>query len=260
MLILTLILPWTTALFTRFMGGSAGDFIGLAEALPEAIRGLLTGLPSVGNAEQVGRLLVGASVFAPLMLMSLVIGLSWNRKRWLISAAIFHVIFAFFFTTVFTNIAGLGTGMIYSLGYWLEQQGVRRGSQPQYYYLLIIMPTYEFLPIVGTVSAMFAGVTCFWKSRRKRLVRKTKLSAKDKSRRSWMPTSSTRGTKMPPVRRPTGPMTMRAPEPSQKTRSSPLQAVKILAYRLRPLPAPRRKTMGSLAASPSSFCWHGGQY
>ena len=168
-LILTLILPWTTALFTRFMGGSAGDFIGLAEALPEAIRGLLTGLPSVGNAEQVGRLLVGASVFAPLMLMSLVIGLSWNRKRWLISAAIFHVIFAFFFTTVFTNIAGLGTGMIYSLGYWLEQQGVRRGSQPQYYYLLIIMPTYEFLPIVGTVSAMFAGVTCFWKSRRKRL-------------------------------------------------------------------------------------------
>lgn len=169
-LILTLILPWTTALFTRFMGGSAGDFIALAEILPEAIRGLLTSLPNVGSAEHVGRLLVGISVFAPLMLLSVVIGLSWNRKRWLISAAIFHVIFAFFFTTVFTNIAGLGTGMIYSLGYWLEQQGVRRGSQPQYYYLLIIMPTYEFLPIVGAVSAMFAGVTCFWKSRRKRLV------------------------------------------------------------------------------------------
>ena len=169
-LIFTLILPWTTALFTRFMGGSAADFVGLAEALPQAIHGLLTGLPSIGTAEQVGRLLVGIAVFAPLMLLSVVTGLSWNRKRWLISAAIFHSIFAFFFTTVFTNIAGLGTGMIYSLGYWLEQQGVRRGSQPQYYYLLIIMPTYEFLPIVGTVSAMFAGVTCFWKSRRKRLL------------------------------------------------------------------------------------------
>lgn len=169
-LILTLILPWTTALFIRFMGGSAGDFMTLAESLPEGIRGLLTSLPNVGGAEQVGQLLVGVSVFAPLMALSLVIGLSWNRKRWLISAAIFHVIFAFFFTTVFTNIAGLGTGMIYSLGYWLEQQGVRRGSQPQYYYLLVIMPTYEFLPIVGTVSAMFAGVTCFWKSRRKRLL------------------------------------------------------------------------------------------
>ena len=169
-LILTLILPWTTALFARFMGGSAGDFIALAESLPEAIRAALTNLPNVGGPEQVGQLLVGALVFAPLMTLSLAIGLSWNRKRWLISAAIFHVIFAFFFTTVFTNIAGLGTGMIYSLGYWLEQQGVRRGSQPQYYYLLIIMPTYEFLPIVGSVSAMFAGVTCFWKSRRKRLV------------------------------------------------------------------------------------------
>ncbi len=169
-LILTLILPWTTALFTRFMGGSADDFTGLAESFPEAVRALLMGLPNIGDAEQVGRLLVGISVFAPLMLLSVVIGLSWNRKRWLISSAIFHVIFAFFFTTVFTNIAGLGTGMIYSLGYWLEQQGVRRGSQPQYYYLLIIMPTYEFLPIVGSVSAMFAGVTCFWKSRRKRLV------------------------------------------------------------------------------------------
>ena len=169
-LVLTLILPWTTALFTRFMGGSANDFIALADSLPAAVRAGLTGLPNVGGPEQVGQLLVGALVFAPLMSLSLAIGLSWNRKRWLISATIFHVIFAFFFTTVFTNIAGLGTGMIYSLGYWLEQQGVRRGSQPQYYYLLVIMPTYEFLPIVGSVSAMFAGVTCFWKSRRKRLV------------------------------------------------------------------------------------------
>ncbi len=169
-LILTLVLPWTTALFTRFMGGSASDFIALADSLPEAVRAALTNLPNVGGPEQVGQLLVGVLIFAPLMSLSVVIGLSWNRKRWLISAAIFHVIFAFFFTTVFTNIAGLGTGMIYSLGYWLEQQGVRRGSQPQYYYLLIIMPTYEFLPIVGSVSAMFAGVTCFWKSRRKRLL------------------------------------------------------------------------------------------
>ncbi len=169
-LILTLILPWTTALFTRLMGGSNSDFVNLAESLPAGIYGILQGLPSLGGAVQVGQFLVGASVFMPLFLLSLVIGLTWNWKRWLIALAIFHIIFAFFFTTVFTNIAGLGTGMIYSLGYWLEQQGVRRGSQPQYYYLLLIMPTYEFLPIVGTVSAMFAGVTCFWKSRRRRLI------------------------------------------------------------------------------------------
>ncbi len=169
-LIITLILPWTTALFTRLMGGSNSDFATVAESLPEGIYNFLLSLPSLDGAAQVGQFLAGASVFVPLITLSFAIGLAWNWKRWLKSAAIFHVIFAFFFTTVFTNIAGLGTGMIYSLGYWLEQQGVRRGSQPQYYYLLVIMPTYEFLPIVGTVSAMFAGVTCFWKSRRKRLI------------------------------------------------------------------------------------------
>ncbi len=166
----TLILPWTTALFTRLMGGASSDFVTLAEALPANLTGLLQNLPGMGGASQVGQFVVGISVFLPLFALALVIGLSWNWRRWLMAAAIFHSLFAFFFTTVFTNIAGLGTGMIYSLGYWLEQQGVRRGSQPQYYYLLLIMPTYEFLPIVGTVSAMFAGVAGFWKSRRKRLI------------------------------------------------------------------------------------------
>ncbi len=174
-LIGTLILPWTTALFVRMMGGSSLAFAGVAESLPDVLYSLFAILPNMGSASQVGQFLVGVFAFAPLAILSIVIGLSWNWKRWLISAAIFHIIFAFFFTSVFTNIAGLGTGMIYSLGYWLEQQGVRRGSQPQYYYLLIILPTYEFLPIVGSVSAMFAGVTCFWKSRRERFIEAEKL-------------------------------------------------------------------------------------
>ena len=169
-LIVTLILPWTTALFMRFMGGSGTDFAAFGESLPEGLYTLAAGFPNLGSYAQVGQFLVGVTVFVPLLMLSLFVGLSWNWKRWLTSAAIFHVIFAFFFTSVFTNIAGLGTGMIYSLGYWLEQQGVRRGSQPQYYYLLIIMPTYEFLPIIGSVSAMFAGITCYWRSRRDRII------------------------------------------------------------------------------------------
>ncbi len=169
-LILTLILPWTTALFVRLMGGSSEAYAALADSLPVGLYDLLAYLPNTGSASQIGQFLVGGFAFAPLVLISLAIGLAWNWKRWLVCSAVFHLIFAFFFTTVFTNIAGLGTGMIYSLGYWLEQQGVRRGSQPQYYYLLIILPTYEFLPIVGSVSAMFAGVTCFWKARRKRII------------------------------------------------------------------------------------------
>ena len=170
-LIVTLILPWTTALFIRMMGGSGGDYANLAQSLPEGILSFLSSLPNLGSATQVGQFLVGAVAFTPLAILSLVIGITWNWKRWLIAAAVFHLLFAFFFTTVFTNIAGLGTGMIYSLGYWLEQQGVRRGSQPQFYYLLVILPTYEFLPIVGSVSAMFAGITCYWKSRRQQIVK-----------------------------------------------------------------------------------------
>lgn len=172
-LMLTLILPWTTALFTRMMGGSGEAFAALAGSLPAGVNNLLAAMPGVGDA--VGQFLAGASVFLPLALLSLSIGLAWNKRRWLISAAIFHLIFAIFFTSVFTNIAGLGSGMIYSLGYWLEQQGVRRGSQPQYYYLLIILPTYTFLPIVGSVSAMFAGITCYWKARRERIIEEEAL-------------------------------------------------------------------------------------
>ncbi len=166
-LIITLILPWTTALFTRMLGGSSEAFFALADSLPAGLNDLLAGLPGVGSS--VGQFLAGAAVFLPLALLSVVIGLTWSARRWLISAAIFHILFAIFFTSVFTNIAGLGTGMIYSLGYWLEQQGVRRGSQPQYYYLLIILPTYAFLPIVGSLTAMFAGITCYWQARRERI-------------------------------------------------------------------------------------------
>jgi DNA-binding beta-propeller fold protein YncE len=82
-------------------------------------------------------------------------GLCWNPRAWIACAVTFYGIFAFFFTTVFTNPTGIVSGAVGSLGYWLEQQGVRRGSQPQYYYLMIQMPIYEFLPMIG---ATFAGV------------------------------------------------------------------------------------------------------
>ncbi len=168
-IIASLILPWTTALFPRLMGGSADAHTQLAQALPEAVYNIIISLPGLGSSESVGGFLLGFYAFVPLFALMALIGLTWNWKRWLTSAIIFHVLFAFFFTSVFTNISGLASGMVYSLGYWLEQQGVRRGSQPQYYYLLIILPIYEYLPIVGSLSAMFAGLTRFWTQRRKRL-------------------------------------------------------------------------------------------
>ncbi len=166
----TLILPWATAFVPYLMRGTPADVAQVANSLPTPIFTFIaTYVPRVGSAEQIGQFLLHLYAWVPLMALSISIGLMWNWRRWLIASAIFHVLFAFFFTTIFTNIAGLATGMIYSLGYWLEQQGVRRGSQPQYYYLLIIMPFYEFLPVIGGVLSMFAGMGVFWRWRRKSL-------------------------------------------------------------------------------------------
>lgn len=94
----------------------------------------------------------GAFLVATLIL-GIVIGLWWNRRRWLIAGIIFHAIFLFLYTSVFTNPGGWASGMIGSLGYWLEQQAVERGSQPVYYYLFIV-PFYEFLSVTFSLLAI----------------------------------------------------------------------------------------------------------
>jgi predicted membrane-bound mannosyltransferase/DNA-binding beta-propeller fold protein YncE len=109
-------------------------------------------------------------IVLPFFMISASVGLSWNWKRWLPACAVFLGLFGFFFTTVFSNQYGLVTGMIGSLGYWLEQQGVRRGSQPQYYYVLTQLPVYEFLPLIGAMLAGVTGLSSLWKWRRERTV------------------------------------------------------------------------------------------
>lgn len=99
-----------------------------------------------------------ATVFIPLMIISAAIGLVWNWRRWAISAGIFYGIFVPLFTTMFTNGGGFFSGAVGSLGYWLEQHGVQRGSQPWYFYLLVQTPIYEFLPAIGVLIAAGFGV------------------------------------------------------------------------------------------------------
>jgi len=114
----------------------------------------------------------------PVLLLSVVLGLAWGAQpkgtgeasgsgdwaervllnnRWWIIGGVYYALFMFFFTTMFTNGNGLGTGIVGSLGYWLEQQGVRRGSQPDYYYALVMVPIYEFLPLLLTLAAGGVG-------------------------------------------------------------------------------------------------------
>ncbi len=86
-------------------------------------------------------------ITAALLFLGIGIGTWWGGRRWLICAGIFWVPVLTLFTTLFTNGQGIGTGVVGQLGYWLSQQGVKRGGQPWYYYLALF-PLYEFLPIL----------------------------------------------------------------------------------------------------------------
>ena len=98
-----------------------------------------------------------AVVLLFLIILSIIIGLLWDWKRWLVNAVIFWGIYVIFYSSLFTNWTGPAVGLVGSLGYWLVQQGVQRGNQPWYYYLLIQIPLYEFLPAIGFGLAAYFG-------------------------------------------------------------------------------------------------------
>ncbi len=98
---------------------------------------------------------VFALTFAVLFGIGAVIGVRWNRPVWIRSAILFWGIFVVLYTTFFSNIPGVSSGIIGSLRYWVDQQGVARGGQPWYYYLALL-PLYEFLVVgVGLASAVY---------------------------------------------------------------------------------------------------------
>ncbi len=81
------------------------------------------------------------------------LGLWWDSRAWLISIGIFGGITVVLFTTVLSNSLGLGTGFVGSLGYWLVQQEVQRGSQPPGYYFFVTS-FYEYLPMLLSLVAI----------------------------------------------------------------------------------------------------------
>ena len=104
--------------------------------------------------------LIHSGIFlAATVLISIGLGVWWKGKFWITQAVIFYAIFTIFFTTFFTNGIGFFTGLIGSLGYWLSQQGVQRGSQPYYYYAFITIPMYEYLAALGTLLGVIIGIT-----------------------------------------------------------------------------------------------------
>jgi len=103
-------------------------------------------------------LLISAGFVAVMFGISIAIGLWWNKRLWVFQAIFFYGIFTLFYTTFFTNGVGFFTGLVGSLGYWLEQQGVNRGQQPWYYYAFVQLPIYEYLAVLGSALAVYFGI------------------------------------------------------------------------------------------------------
>jgi len=141
----TLVLPQLAPFLIAFLEGYLNVHIPTTAGEVQAMSGDMRSLLIIG-----GFLLL-------MFLISAAIGLLWNPEKWWKTALIFWVPYTILYTTVFTNSDGFFTGTIGSLGYWIAQQEVQRGSQPWYYYLLIQIPMYEFLPALGFLLALVLG-------------------------------------------------------------------------------------------------------
>ena len=138
-LLFTLSLPMGAALLSIFQDTFLLSWSNLV--LSQSVGSLNIGAPMGGG------LVVAAVVVGLLLWISAYYGVKWLRSVWWTCAGIFWVVLVLLYTTFFTNPVGIFSGVWKSLGYWLVQQGVARGEQPIYYYL-IITPLYEFLPLL----------------------------------------------------------------------------------------------------------------
>ena len=131
--------------FKWFLGWTDADF---ARHMFTINLGPLSRHENVTREEFVGFLTVAGLIGA-----TAVVGLRWNLRSWLIAGGVFYIIYGLLYTTFLTNPDGFGSGIWGSLDYWLAQQDVKRGGQPFYYYLLLL-PIYEFLPLIIAFPAV----------------------------------------------------------------------------------------------------------
>ncbi|HUG33299.1 MAG TPA: flippase activity-associated protein Agl23, partial [Anaerolineales bacterium] len=143
--ILTFTLPQLTAFILETL-----QKLGVANVV------IPTDAASVTQLDSFSMIVMG-SVLAILFAITIAIGMLWDREWWKYGL-LYWGVFTIFYTTVFTNPGGFFTGVVGSLGYWLVQQGVERGSQPEYYYWLVQIPMYEFLPAIGALTAVGMGL------------------------------------------------------------------------------------------------------
>ena len=117
----------------------------------------MLGWDPLDYSSSIGLLRTGL-VLGLFIVLSAVLGILWNPRLWLKNAFLFYAIYVFFYTSMFTNGSGFFSGIIGSLGYWLNQQGEQRGSQPWYYFALLQIPIYEYLALLGSFLALYFGL------------------------------------------------------------------------------------------------------
>lgn len=104
---------------------------------------------------------VAVVIFTFFFIISVALGLSWQRRPWLIGAGLFYGLYITLYSTFFTNLQGIGTGAWGSVGYWIVQHFKGRIQQPLFYYPYLLS-VYEFLPLLlSIVTALF-----LWRKRR----------------------------------------------------------------------------------------------
>ena len=153
--------PWRTGIFLLIIPAQLTFFYcffltGLVN-LQSMVDGLLPGGISVDastNAVPVNYLVAGGLLLAGLNL-SIYLGVRWLGGRWLAIAGLFYFLWAAVYTTLFTNVAGVFSGVWQGMGYWIAQQDVARGDQPWYYYF-VGLSIYEMLPVIfGIAGAVY---------------------------------------------------------------------------------------------------------
>ncbi len=104
-------------------------------------------LPGVCDEASLRQALVLVFGFMITTAVAAFAGLNWRRRTWLIAAAVAFLIYTTLMTSLWTNPDGLCTGAWGSIDHWQAQHDYTRGDQPWFYYLMV-MPAYEFLPLL----------------------------------------------------------------------------------------------------------------
>ncbi len=100
-----------------------------------------------------------ATIVLPVTLIgAAAVGAAWQPRWWLWCVAAYLLVLVPLYTTWGTHPTGIAGAFWTSLDYWIDQQEVRRGTQPWFYYFWLV-PLYELLVLIpGLLGGLWLGI------------------------------------------------------------------------------------------------------